>query len=496
MRTTGLRSEIVIQLTILMTSAVLFSAVLLLTYSEQQMLERTVKYHTSVMNLFSDQLTTPFESDESYVQFQAGLKSLRSFSSLEKFSIVDSAGDFIYSNPAESAEWPVRKKISVALSTLQPLIEVQYQAGLIAMLFDQPSEHILITQPLVSQGIARGCIQARFSLSDIRRSMENAQKIILLFFVFYGLILVLFGSYLLSKTIVKPIVTLRKMARKITSGNLSESLIPEGPKEISALFADLDEMRASLRLNAQQTQIHIEELEKLNHQLEQKRNELVQAAKMSSIGHLAAGMAHEIGNPLGALTGYLDLLQHEPLSESGRQIRSAAQTEAGRIDQLVRELLDYARPDGTKNLQTDCLKVVDSTVRNLVHQGAISSTQLKLELPSTPVNVKISANRLQQVLVNLLMNARDAAPADSFIRLKIKQGSEVMISVINSGEPIPHDQLSVLFDPFFTTKSQNNGRGLGLFVCHNIIQDADGKIEVTSNESETTFSISLPAILA
>ncbi len=458
------------------------------------MLERKIKQDSAVISLMVDFLTAPLQSDQFYAQVRSAHKNLLNLTSLESLAVFDIDGNPIYSRPVPNTEWPVKSALNQAIKSHRTRLKVSYTNGFFTAFASPDNDSLLITQPIYRDNIVTSIVQAKFSLQEIRSSVRSAQKIVFLFIFLYGFTLVLFGSYLLNKSIVRPIIALRNSVRQIATGNLSQEISPAGPREVAGLAEDFDKMRESLQESRRQTIQQIEKLEQLNQKLHLAQNELIQSAKMASIGHLAAGMAHEIGNPLAALTGYLDLLKKESGTSTNLELLDAACSETTRIDRLVRDLLDYARPVNQPAEPIDAREVLKSSVRIMVQQGILTESRIHSELPDLPSFVSIAQNRLQQVLINLIQNATDASPVNSLIKIKIStKNNNILISISNQGKQIPAAELTSLFDPFYTTKGPDKGRGLGLYVCHNILTDANGRIDVTSSvDGLTCFTAILP----
>jgi signal transduction histidine kinase len=200
---------------------------------------------------------------------------------------------------------------------------------------------------------------------------------------------------------------------------------------------------------------------------------------MASVGHLAAGMAHEIGNPLGAVVGYLELLKGDLSDPDQRDLVERSLAETGRIDRLVRELLDFAKPSAVVREAFDPAVLGREVLDLLRHQGVFDQRSLYDELPEALPLVRMDPHRLRQVLVNLLLNARDATTVGSAIRLAgAGEGDWVRLAVRDSGIGLSEEVRAHLFDPFYTTKA--TGRGLGLAICRRIVEEAGGRIEVNS----------------
>ncbi len=197
-------------------------------------------------------------------------------------------------------------------------------------------------------------------------------------------------------------------------------------------------------------------------------------------------MAHEIGNPLGAALGYLDLLKGS-LAPNQRELTERTLAELGRIDRLVKDLLDYAAPGRELPENLDAAEIAREAVHLLTQQGALEGMQLRDDLPERLFPVTMTRHKLLQVFVNLLINARDATAPGGTIRLSGgEQGGEIRIAVEDDGAGIAPELLPHIFDPFFTTKDPGKGRGLGLSVCHRIIEEAGGRMTVRSEPNRGT----------
>ena len=243
-----------------------------------------------------------------------------------------------------------------------------------------------------------------------------------------------------------------------------------------------------------------DELEKKLSELKETQAQLIQSAKLASVGTLAAGVAHEINNPTFAITGraemFLEMLKRADdkylHSQHALEDMETIVNEGMRISSIVRHLLDYSRrSDVQAEVRLD--KVMDDAAALL--DGKFSNKGIKVlrEYQDSPT-VNAVANQLQQVFMNLLGNALDATPTWGSITLgcTVEDGM-AKAYVRDTGIGIPEDVKARMFEPFFTTKGVGNGTGLGLFLCHKIVLDHHGEILVESVEGEgTTFWVELP----
>ena len=238
---------------------------------------------------------------------------------------------------------------------------------------------------------------------------------------------------------------------------------------------------------------------------EQKKMEaeLIESQKMASIGTLAAGIAHELNSPLQVITGYSDSLLKE-LQQSAklegerleRQLNSLNRN-AWRMAEIVRSLQHYAHPNPERASQTELNTLVKDTLILMEHQLKLWSnisveTKLAADLPPFVCD----PNKIIQILINLLSNARDAMPDGGIIRIDTSYAPDMdrlVLKIADDGLGIPEELLKRIFDPFFTTKPVGKGTGLGLSIVQSIVRTHGGEIQVESALGKgTTFTIMLP----
>jgi PAS domain S-box-containing protein len=226
-----------------------------------------------------------------------------------------------------------------------------------------------------------------------------------------------------------------------------------------------------------------------------------ESEKLAAIGTLAAGLAHEINNPIGIMLSRIELMlsdAEEPaLTASLRQDLEVLQRNATRVSRIAQGLLSFARRAPGVKVPIDLNLVVEDTLVLFEGQATKAGITVTRHLASEPPRVRGDANELQQVLLNLLKNAREALPDGGEIRVETGPAPDrpgwVRLVVADTGPGIPQDLLSKIFVPFFTTKDE--GTGLGLPVSYRIVQDHGGALDVTTPpEGGTTFTVLLPAL--
>ena len=228
-------------------------------------------------------------------------------------------------------------------------------------------------------------------------------------------------------------------------------------------------------------------------------SQLSQADKMSSIGLLAAGVAHEVNTPLAVISSYTQMLgkqlQGDP-QKSGLLEKITRQT--FRASEIVNNLLNFSRTSGTEFANVDINKVITDTLALLEHQFKVSKIQVESELTPDISVIQGNPGRLQQVFLNLFLNAKDAMAGGGKLTIATSNGDMVSVRVSDTGSGIAPEHIQRIYDPFFTTKTspkegQSRGTGLGLSVTYGIIQEHAGKIRVESNPGAgTTFALDFP----
>lgn len=322
-------------------------------------------------------------------------------------------------------------------------------------------------------------------------------------------IFIAFGAYLVTRLVLRPLRRLDAAAESVIQGDL-EARAPQAETADFTVLGDRFNRMTDHLLDAQ--------------------GQLVRAEKLATVGRLAAGIAHEIGNPLGGATTYVEVLHNRG---GEREVVEALGRELGRIDKIIRSLLDYARPREEALQPVDLVVVLKAAYELLRAQGALRATRAELDLPGPLPQVLGRAHWLEQAIVNLLLNAVDAAPngvlvlgarpwayapervatrrasdsADVFFprsagrrpsRRDILPGAPgVLIIVADSGPGIPIADREKVFEPFYTTKEPGRGTGLGLAIVARAVYEMGGVIWLEqAREGGAAFKLFFPAVAA
>ncbi|NQT29634.1 MAG: hypothetical protein HQ596_03590, partial [Candidatus Saganbacteria bacterium] len=293
-------------------------------------------------------------------------------------------------------------------------------------------------------------------------------------------------------------------------------------RDVNRLIGDLEQSRSDLEKRKGELETRVKELsdsrsatiymlkdldrteKELRQTLKDLRftqAQLVQAGKLAGIGQLAAGVAHEINNPLTTAYGFLELLLEEDLALSTKKDLKKIRVALERCKDITARLLSFTRPAETKDLVlTDVNNTLKQTLSLMTSQLMHQNIELTQKLaPDLPEVLAIPA-QLQQVYMNLIFNAQDAMPDGGELKIetrktKVDQKEHVEIRISDTGMGIPAQNLERIFEPFFTTRRPGKGIGLGLSLSYAIIKEYSGSIEVESKVGEgTVFFINLPGL--
>jgi two-component system NtrC family sensor kinase len=263
---------------------------------------------------------------------------------------------------------------------------------------------------------------------------------------------------------------------------LSAALIYDGKGQEIASVGIFTDLRTRIMMEKKLQETHLQ---------------LVSSEKMASLGKLAAGIAHEINNPLGGILIYSSLMMEDlPEEDPKRGDLARIVQEAGRCKEIVKSLLEFARQTEPKMEPTDINRAINDGLFFLVNQALFHNIQIIKKFDSFLPFVRGNASQLKQVFMNIIVNAAEAMHGSGTLTITTSPAPHrkaVFVDFTDTGEGIPEENLTRIFDPFFTTKEVGKGTGLGLATSYGIVEDHGGKINVRSKVGEgTTFTIELP----
>ncbi len=303
---------------------------------------------------------------------------------------------------------------------------------------------------------------------DVAALQTSAYRWTVFFVLFAPLLAVIVGAYVL-RSVARPVARLQAGAARLARGDLDTHIDVDAPDEFGALARQFNVMTAAIR---------------------QHQEKLVQSEKLAGIGRLAAGVAHEINNPLAVILGYARLLRRKADGVVADDLR-VIEDETLRAKLIVDELLDLSRPLSVEAEKVDLRALCEDAIARLRETRLLDEVEV---LVSGDASVEGHPQKLRQVLVNLVKNAAEAAGRGGRVEVRIDASSGgARIAVRDSGPGLSRDARAKLFEPFFTTK--DTGTGLGLAVSQGIVHAHGGEIDAESlPDGGAQFMVRLPAV--
>jgi len=319
-----------------------------------------------------------------------------------------------------------------------------------------------------------------------------------------GVVIVVLLYFFITSGITRPLREMAAATGKIADGDLSVELSSKSKDEIGQLAQSFNYMLVRLKQARKELEdygrVLEDKVEERTQQLTKIQDHLIQSEKMASMGQLAASIAHEVNNPLSGALIYNQLIAKKITRgdfnrEAILDYLSKMEHELSRSTKLIRSLLDFGVQTEPKIKEVNVNEVLNRALELGIHAGSKENTRVEKDLQSLPTFM-VDPDQLEQVFVNLIMNALQAMPAGGKLTLRtFLENRELKIAVQDTGCGIPPENLSKIFTPFFSTKKEVKGVGLGLSVAYGIIQGLKGRIEVESKVGEgTTFTVCLPII--
>jgi len=356
-------------------------------------------------------------------------------------------------------------------------------------------------------------------------------------------ILFLYLRSLMDRTVLRPVERIVDHAERIADGELEHRIPSEPLQELDRIVDAVNSLAGRLIREQGLLATNVQSLNQTNRELTETTAELVRAARLASVGTLAAGVAHEIGNPLGALRGYLDVIRHRAEDpDQVRELLGSAGSEVERIDSIIRHILDFGRPSvGTGNLpRVDPTQAVARVIDLLIGREELEEEWVHLETEVGLPSIRAHSQHVERILMNLLQNARQATGNEASPRLKVVLRAEpagrvpqprrtddpptvdyshrrrlgdllrvrapappdagerdVILEVEDRGAGIPEEVLPRVFDPFFTSREPGEGIGMGLALTARIVGELAGTIEAENREGGgARFRVRLPGVEA
>ncbi|MBW2432450.1 MAG: hypothetical protein JRF36_02525 [Deltaproteobacteria bacterium] len=508
----GLRTKIALNLAILFLVAMLLINIVAMMTAKRDIIRKEVsRGHFLVSTLTADLLDI----------LDLGTTSGPRNSRVQAFGLLAEAGVSGAMVVGKNKERVAYGKISTALqnellkhcrSAMQSQERATHFFGTTWGVFWKHHRDLIISSPLRQNGRIVAGASIVLPLEGIYAALRQSQKMLFVYLFLNTIILTFIGIYRLSKVYFLPLARLARRAEDYQEDDDMLFSVRKEDNELHTLSASLNSMLRRISADKEKLRSTVNSLEVANLELKKAQEEIIRAEKLASVGRLSAGIAHEIGNPIGIVMGYLELLKQEdtPESEKAEYIQRT-EDEIERINTIIRQLLEISRPSKAGLKVVAVHDLIDDVAQVLNVQPLMSNMELECMLEAPSDAVLADANQLRQVFLNLIINAADAVSStDNSVNGKLVIKSDLIsekqnpsgkpkqllkITFIDNGPGISEDDISNIFDPFYTTKEPGKGTGLGLSVSFMIVQGFGGEMTVHSEKGEgTSLTILLPVV--
>ncbi|MFC1886816.1 ATP-binding protein [Thermodesulfobacteriota bacterium] len=376
--------------------------------------------------------------------------------------------------------------------------------------FWKESQYAILSAPLYRDGKIVAALSIGLSFEEIYETLRRTQKTLFSFILGYTAILTLIGASSLSRIITKPLNRLVDRAEEYRDDSSDFFLYEKEGGEFVKLSAALNRMLSRISADRRKLKETVHSLEMANEKLAHAQKDVIRAEKLASVGRISSGIAHEIGNPIGIVIGYLELLKQIDITDEERnEFIQRADREINRINTIIRQLLDFGKPSTAGYRVFSVHEIISETLNVLTVQPVMKNINMKHNFAAENDSVMADPDQLRQVFLNLILNAGDAIfSAGQSDRGEIeiatmvetlpdsdtgKAEPSLKISISDNGTGIAAENIDNIFDPFYTTKKAGKGTGLGLWVSFLILEDAGGTILASSEENEgTIITVNLP----
>lgn len=539
----GLRWQIVCALTVVMAAASFLIGVVVLKITTQSIIDQEVNAATTLISVLQHSIDSIcYGSDQAFLSKDTNwrMQRLVRLCSLEEkvgsVLVTDRNGLVLASS--ELAQVGTTFRDDDLLQALHAPASACHSPQRPQVLIHRAGSELLLSAPFCVKDQVVGAIRMSLPLAGVHEAISRSFRLIVSYIIFTSLVIIVFGWFLFSRFILKPIRKLVTATESIAQGEYRLSLAEENRNEIGQLTFAFRRMADRIDEHQKKLEQQIRALEALNRELQQSQREVLASEKLAMVGKLAAGIAHEIGNPLSAILGYISLLQKQGTSSSeAHDYLLRVEKELNRINNTIRGLLDFSRVQKVEITTIAVKELIEDSLALVAHQKRFEHITVTFHAEEDLWPVKVDAQQFTQVILNLLLNAGEAirgkgevmvaadravlrsttltcfAPRSREVwspqvpdfgfwakEVVLEQPAPdtetpvVRIVVADNGEGINADNLPRIFDPFFTTRQPGTGTGLGLAVCARIVESCRGTLLVRSRPGEgTAFLILLPA---
>lgn len=527
MRRRSLKFKVTIYMALALTVAVFLFSLLLIRNQREEMLQQAVNHVNQLSEVvIKSTRFAMLQNRPSYID--QIIRDVGVQEDIDRVRILSKDGTIIHSSHDpeigqvidQAAEACLKCHLS-AEAQQQPVMEKR------ARLFTGPdgrrllgNTEVIRNEPSCSNGGCHihaedqsvlGVLDIVYPLEKIDQAMQANTFTLAGFSFGFAIIAALFVSFFVHRIVYIPLKDLETGASELSSGNLGRTIPVRSDDEFGRVARSFNKMTGAVRdsqLELKDWALKLEAaVEEKTRELQLAQAEAIRGEKLASVGLLAAGIAHELNNPLTGILTFSHLVREKmPDDSPDAEDLDLVIKETKRCATIIRRLLDFAREKAPEKKYCDLNKVVADTAELMDQPTRIAQIEMVLELDELLPAVWMDEDLVKQVIMNMLVNAQHAIGEEGRITIKTRLYPEpriaipgadpvsmVEISVIDTGKGIPESDLQKIFDPFFTTKAVGKGTGLGLSVSHGAVQAHGGDIQVESVVGEgTTFLVYLP----
>jgi signal transduction histidine kinase len=395
----------------------------------------------------------------------------------------------------------LRARIAISLAVVMTLFIVLTEVT-ISRLVRVSLERSSADEPVAGEAGGGG------AAAELEVELAHLRRLVLFYMITGAALAIVLGAMAITRTVVRPLDRITRAVERVAQGDLGAEVPVGGSGELVALGVNFNRMTRTLRGQRDELRERLADIERSSANLKAAQDSLIRAAKLASVGTLAAGVAHEIGNPIAGVLGLLDALEAEEDEAKRAGYRALVRREVERIDRIIAGLLAYARParrEEAREARCDPAEAMEH-VRSLVRaQKTFDRVELVADL-GPGLAPAISRDDLTQILVNLLLNAGQAMGGEGKVTVSIEavegwrpqlavvSRPAISISVTDDGPGVPAEIADRIFDPFFTARESGAGSGLGLSICQSICERWGGELSLDrGHEGGARFVVTIPA---
>ena len=527
MRSKTLKFKVVFYLAIALTLAMLVFTVLVVRHQRDALLRNAEDHVAQISDVIKNSTRFAMLTNQpTYVD--SIIRDVGNQGSIEKVRILSKDGTIIHSTYLPELGQKVDRKAEACVichrsdAPLEAIAQSQRtrifstpagerMLGSMDVIRNEPSCYSANCHVHSSSQSVLGVLDIVYSLDDIDRKMRANAITMAVLSLGFILIAALSVGFFVHRLVYMPLRDLETGAKRLSSGNLEQTIPVRSEDEFGQLAASFNAMTVALRSSEAQLREwgHTleQKVEKRTQELRVAEAETARTEKLASVGLLAAGIAHELNNPLTGVLTFTTLLRKKmPDGSADAEDLDLVIRETKRCATIIRRLLDFAREKKPEKNFADLNQVIEDTARIIERPASFRDIEIAMDLDPELPPVWVDADLIKQVIMNMLVNAQHAIEHEGSITVRSRRFAQpkspepgmapvpmVEIAIIDTGCGIPEKNLKRIFDPFFTSKEVGKGTGLGLSVSHGIVRAHGGVIEVESTVGKgSTFRIYLP----